>query len=212
VTYRFPDTALLIFCKAPVAGQVKTRLSPRLNPGQCAETHRQLAAMTLRMATVQPVCPIQLWCSPDTGHPFFSHLARTFPLTLHRQQGADLGARMFFAVSTALMAYRHALVIGTDCPSLKPVTLQEACEALKNNDLVLAPAEDGGYVLIGCNAPQPGLFVDMPWGTSKVLALTRERIRQYQLSCHELATFWDVDTFEDYCRWRTMAYPGGELK
>ncbi len=205
MTYRFPDTALLIFCKAPIPGQVKTRLSPHLTPVQSAQTHQQLAVITLQMATEQPFCPIQLWCSPDTLDNFFSHLTQNFPLTLHQQQGDDLGARMLYAMSSALMVYRHAIVIGTDCPSLTPATLQQACIALKETDVVLAPAEDGGYVLMGCNRPQPNLFVDMPWGTSAVLALTRERIRQQNLRCHELATFWDVDTFDDYCRWQKMA-------
>lgn len=210
MAYFFSDTVLLIFCKAPIPGQVKTRLTPSLTPEQAAETHRQLATTTLQIATAQPCCPIQLWCSPNTQSNFFAYAAQTFPLSLHQQQGEDLGARMHYALAKALKNYSYAMIIGTDCPLLTPTTLQEACIALKKNDIVLAPAEDGGYVLIGCKAPQPVLFEDMPWGSDRVLPLTRERIRQQSLTAFELATHWDVDTIDDYHRWLRLEPPSAK--
>jgi glycosyltransferase A (GT-A) superfamily protein (DUF2064 family) len=92
------------------------------------------------------------------------------------------------------------MVIGTDCPALTADHLRGAASALADHDVVLVPAEDGGYVLIGMRAPQPGLFSDMVWGTETVLAETRARIARLGLTSCELETLWDVDRPEDLAR------------
>jgi glycosyltransferase A (GT-A) superfamily protein (DUF2064 family) len=92
------------------------------------------------------------------------------------------------------------LLIGTDCPALTPEHLRAAADALCEHEVVLIPAEDGGYVLIGMRAPQPGLFSDMTWSTDTVLAETRQRIARLGLSVRELETLFDVDRPEDLAR------------
>jgi len=87
MTYLFPDSVLLIFCKAPVAGQVKTRLQPTLTAEQAVAAHRQLACLTLERAFLQPLCEVRLYCAPDTVHAFFQQCARAYPLTLAAQRG-----------------------------------------------------------------------------------------------------------------------------
>ena len=113
--YQFPDSVLLIFCKAPIPGQVKTRLTPTLSPEQAATVHKQLSRRTLDMATSTSLCPVHLYCSPSTDHAFFTESASRFKLTLQTQSGADLGERMHQALCSSLEQYNHALIIGCDC-------------------------------------------------------------------------------------------------
>ncbi|MGZ8908011.1 MAG: TIGR04282 family arsenosugar biosynthesis glycosyltransferase [Methylobacter sp.] len=202
MTYLFPDSILLIFCKAPIAGQVKTRLQPLLTTEQAVAAHRQLTHLTLERAFQQPLCEVQLYCVPDTRHDFFRQCAKAYPLTLTQQCGDDLGERMLRAFKEALSRYRHAILIGCDCPSLTVDDLQQALIALQNGkDVVVAPAEDGGYVLIGMNVPQPVLFESMSWGNDKVMAETRRRAAMASLDLHELAMQWDIDLPEDWIRY-----------
>lgn len=82
--------------------------------------------------------------------------------------------------------------------------IRQACAALRASDLVLGPAEDGGYVLIGCKQVHAGLFANIPWGSDKVLARTLEQAEQLELSVTLLATLWDVDRPEDWARFQRM--------
>ncbi|MGZ4960326.1 MAG: TIGR04282 family arsenosugar biosynthesis glycosyltransferase [Methylomonas sp.] len=201
MTYLFPDSVLLIFCKAPVAGLVKTRLQPALTAEQSVEVHRELVSMTLAMASRQPLCAVKLYCAPDPDHAFFGQCRRNYPLTLATQRGNDLGERMLNAFSEALACYRHAILIGCDCPSLTVDDLSETLTALQvGYDAVFGPAEDGGYVLVGLNAPQPALFTGMTWGNQAVMAQTRRRAADASLKIYELTQQWDVDTAEDWAR------------
>jgi len=202
MVYEFPDSALLIFCKAPIAGQVKTRLQPALDAEQAAEVHRQLTLMTLQRATEHALCPVILFCAPDSQHPFFQTCAETYGLILAEQMGADLGERMQNAFVASLTHYRHVVLTGCDCPSLTPTDLRQSLVVLHEQaDVVIAPAEDGGYVLIGLNAPQPQLFKDMPWGTERVMYETREAAKKQGVQIFELVEQWDVDNFADWQRY-----------
>ncbi|MGZ8164685.1 MAG: TIGR04282 family arsenosugar biosynthesis glycosyltransferase [Methylobacter sp.] len=205
MVYKYPDAVLMIFCKAPVPGQVKTRLMFELTPEQAAEIHIELSARTLQLATQNNLCPVQLWCTPTTDHPFFMASAATYHLVLQQQQGMDLGERMHHGFCLALSTYSQALLIGCDCPSLTECDLEEALTALNREKCcVLAPAEDAGYVLIGLNRPHPELFVNMPWGTAQVLNKTRTHIKHLNLRYHELEEQWDLDTPKDLARYRAL--------
>ncbi len=213
MTTLFPDSVLLVFCKAPIDGQVKTRLQPALTASEATLAHRQLTRLTLARAFQKPLCEVQLYCSPDTSHVFFGECAEDYPLTLFTQRGDDLGERMLNALSDALARHPHALLIGCDCPSLSVDDLQHALSVLQNGwDAVIAPAEDGGYVLIGLNAPQPVLFENMAWGGPTVMAETRHRAKKASLAVHELAMQWDVDTVEDWARYLVLAKAGMKME
>jgi len=202
MNYQHPDAVLLIFCKAPIAGQVKTRLIPTLTAEQAAQLHIELTLSTLQRATLQPLCPIQLWCTPSINHEFFNTLAHNYPITRWQQQGKYLGERMNHALNTALKNYQRAVLIGCDCPSLTSQDLAAAISALNETTAVFAPAEDGGYVLVGLNRPHPELFVALPWGSNQVMAKTRARCQQHGIVYYELSTQWDVDTPADLLRYR----------
>jgi len=208
MTYKYPDAVLMIFCKAPIAGQVKTRLTTELTAEQAMQVHIELTQKTLQLATQNNLCPVQLWCTPSTDHSFFTASAQTYHAILQQQKGDNLGERMNNAFCLALNSYSRALLIGCDCPSLTIQDLEAALIALNQRRCcVLAPAEDGGYVLIGLNQPHPELFDDMPWGTELVLAHTRARLKQYNLRYHALKQQWDLDTPKDLERYRALT-PG----
>ena len=194
-----PDAPrIAVFAKAPVAGAVKTRLVPTLGPAGAAQLHEALATHALATAAQANPSALQLWCAPDAAHPFFVGCATRFGCELRAQRGADLGERMAHAFASS----SPLIVIGTDCPALNASHLARAWAALGANDAVIAPAEDGGYALIGLARPAPALFVDMPWGGAEVMARTRKRIAAAGLRCVELETLWDVDRPDDYRRLR----------
>jgi len=191
-------TRIAVFAKAPVAGEVKTRLAAILGPEGAAGLHAGLVRHAISTAVQSRVGAVELWCAPDESHPFFERCAREFGVALRRQQGVDLGERMRRAVDAALASGEAIVVIGSDCPALAVADLRDAAEALRTHDAVIAPAEDGGYVLIGLSASVPGLFDGIAWGGSAVMAATRARLAD--ATWKELATRWDVDRPEDYAR------------
>jgi rSAM/selenodomain-associated transferase 1 len=200
----YPDGRLLIFAKAPVPGQVKTRLMPFLDGETCARLQQWLIERVLKTATEAALCPIELWCAPDGTHPFFGECARTLGVETRVQRGLDLGLRMHHALSATLAHAPFALIIGCDCPPLNATYLTRACEALANGfPVVLGPAEDGGYVLIGARSTAARLFEDIAWGSSVVLDETRERLRYLGWGWCELEPLWDVDRPADLWRLST---------
>ncbi len=200
---------MLVFAKAPVPGQVKTRLIPAISPADAARLHTQLIRRTLRLAQQFSKCQVQLWCSPTRDHPVFELCAREFGVTLHNQSGNCLGQRMSYAMDDAISTRSFAVLIGCDCPVLTLEDLDAAVAALRQGyDSVLGPAEDGGYVLIGMRQSFPEIFAGIEWGTSSVLGATRSRIAQLRLNCFELPTRWDLDRPSDLERFRKLSDSG----
>jgi len=189
-----------VFAKAPVAGQVKTRLAPLLGDEGAAALHAQLVRRALSTAVAAGIGAVELHCAPDERHELFARCAAQFGVDLVAQRGADLGARMRNAFERAFEQGHALVVIGTDCPGLDADDLRAARDALARAPAVLSPAEDGGYVLIGLVASVPGLFDGIDWGTSTVLAQTRRRFAQAGVQCAELRELWDLDRPEDYAR------------
>jgi uncharacterized protein len=201
--YLYPDAVIMVFCKAPIPGQVKTRLIPPLTGAEAAQLHCELTEKTLKTATQNRLCEVSVWCSPTIDHPFFTMLEQTYSIARCLQQGADLGERMHHAFGQALARFSSAIIIGCDCPSLTSDDLDQALSLLtQGKQCVFAPAEDGGYVLIGLKQSQATLFDNMPWGTNEVLGLTRARLQSLNLDFQELNTQWDLDTVDDLRRYR----------
>jgi rSAM/selenodomain-associated transferase 1 len=186
-----------VFAKAPVAGEVKTRLVATLGADGAARLHEELVERALSTALAARLGSVELWCAPDTSHPFFERCAKRFGVALRRQRGADLGARMHDAFASSP---GPRLLIGSDCPALTPRDLQAGGEALRTHDAVFVPAEDGGYVLVGLARPDQRLFSNIPWSTAAVMARTRERLSAAAIRWRELPALWDVDRPEDYAR------------
>jgi uncharacterized protein len=192
--------ALAILAKAPVAGSVKTRLTPALGADGAAALHARLIARTVETACAAAIGPVTVWTTPAAPQACFTALASRHPIALAAQPDGDLAARMLAACEAAA---GPAIVIGTDCPVLTPSHLREAADVLREgSNVVVIPAEDGGYVLIGSRRPQPGLFAGMTWGTETVMAETRRRLARECLTWRELGALWDVDRPEDLARLR----------
>ncbi|MEQ1879889.1 MAG: TIGR04282 family arsenosugar biosynthesis glycosyltransferase [Burkholderiales bacterium] len=195
------DVIVQVFARAPEPGQVKTRLIPMLGDNGAATLYRSLAAGMLKMANEAAVGPLELWCTPNVDHEFFSYCSTRFNASLHRQHDGDLGLRMHTAIEEGLTRAHHVLLVGTDCASLTTTDLRAAASALiKGYDAAFGPAEDGGYVLVGLSTAMPSLFDSMHWGTDRVMDETRERLLQLGWRWHEITTQWDVDRPEDYQR------------
>ena len=205
---RRPEVSVAVFAKAPRAGQVKTRLIPVLGEAGATRLHAALVERTLATAFAADVGPVELWCAPDAGDPFFQAQAANLGAVLAVQPEGDLGARMAAAFASAFGENRAMLLIGCDCPAFEAAHLREAAAALARNDAVFVPAEDGGYMLVGLARPVPALFEDIPWGTGQVMARTRERLRRAGARWAELPALWDVDRPEDVARLRSGGFEG----
>ena len=194
-------TVVIVFARAPAPGAVKTRLNPLLGPEEAAALHARLVERTLETARTAAFSRIELHGTPGVDDPFFRSCAGRFAAVLVAQAGDDLGARMRSAFESALARHPCALLVGTDCPALTARHLRQAERALRDgSDAVLVPCEDGGYALIGLKRVDAKLFEGIAWGSDRVMAETRVRLKQRGWTWRELETLWDVDRPEDYAR------------
>lgn len=188
-----PDTTLIVFAKAPVPGQVKTRLIPALGAERAALLHMALVRRAIETAKGSGIRQVDLCCAP-VAHPFFLACRDRYGLSLSAQEGPALGHRMAAALARALERRPLAVLIGSDCPGLTPGDLDSAARRLDlGYDAVLGPATDGGYVLIGLKRVDPDLFTGIPWGTRRVADLTRQRLRALGWRWWELPLRRDID-------------------
>jgi rSAM/selenodomain-associated transferase 1 len=191
---KYPDACIALFARVPVAGKVKTRLIPALGESGACQLHEGLLARILGVLHEQTLCAAELWLDAAVSHPLTDNCG----LPQHLQRGEDLGARMAHAMTMTLQRYQRVLIIGTDTPTLDADYLEQALHALADgNNVVLGPAFDGGYVLIGI-ADQPApLFDAVDWGSARVLQQTLDRVAGAGLRCHLLSPQPDVDRPED---------------
>ncbi len=192
------DSALIVFAKAPIPGQVKTRLCPPLTPDEAASLHGSLVLDMLERSRGAVSMDRFVACAPSPDHVFFKILEERHGVRLLAQTGDDLGARMAHAIDTVFdLGYRRVIGIGTDLPTLPGSALGDTVKLLADHDLVLGPARDGGYYLIGLRKPAPDLFAGMPWSTDRVLALTTQKAAALGLTIARLPVRRDLDTIED---------------
>jgi rSAM/selenodomain-associated transferase 1 len=194
-----PHSRLIVFARAPRAGLTKTRLIPRLGKQGAAMLHARLIAHCLRTVTGAGLCPVDLWCTPTGDDPFFQACRERYGVGVYDQGPGDLGTRMHAALASALIDADSAVLIGTDIPGLEASDIDAAFQALHGGaDVVLGPARDGGYYLIGMKQADPDVFEGIPWGTSTVYQHTVDRLRQRRWIWRRLREHRDVDTPEDY--------------
>jgi hypothetical protein len=190
--------AVAIFAKSPVPGRVKTRLTPPLTPEEAAGIARACLEDTLRRFV--PAVDGAEWSLHWEGVPdeaLFA-LAASLGVRVVPQADGDLGARLrsaFHALGAdgADAAAGKVLAIGSDSPTLDPAWIHEAIDALDANDVVLGPAEDGGYYLIGTRSAVDGVFEKIPWSTPDVTRATLERAAALGLNARLLPAWYDID-------------------
>ncbi len=193
------ELTLIIFTRYPMPGVVKTRLIPAVGAAGAALLHRQMTEST--MGKARELCkrlPVSIAVHFDgSDHRQMADWLGT-DLVYQSQGEGDLGVRMDRSISSyCQVGYNHVILIGTDCPELTAEILARAFELLLNRDLVLGAALDGGYYLIGMRHPQPELFVDIDWGTDRVLQQTIDSAKRLNLAIGYLPTLADIDRPED---------------
>jgi uncharacterized protein len=194
-----PANALAVMAKAPVTGEVKTRLLPAVTAEEAAELSRALLVDQLKHLQEFDAADFYLAFAPDDARLLMENLAppcfRLFP-----QEGADLGARMEAAFKRLFdIGHRNIVLIGGDLPPLPLRYFAEAYAflATSNQRVVLGPSRDGGYYLVGCNQPTPQIFQGMRWSHSAVLAQTQDKLASLKIDYHLLPTWFDIDTPAD---------------
>lgn len=202
-----PDLAepvsIAILARAPIVGQVKTRLIPLLGAAGAARLQAWLLQRTVASALAAAVGPVTLWCDGDAQHADFA-LCRSFAgVTLRQQPQGDIGLRMLMALQESSTT-SGTLVIGTDCPARTDAHLRLAAQCLQDHDAVFLPAEDGGYVLVGMQTPEPHVFDRVAWGSDRVMAQTRQRLTDLGWQWAEPLSLWDVDRPADFVRLAAM--------
>ncbi|MCC7546666.1 MAG: TIGR04282 family arsenosugar biosynthesis glycosyltransferase [Burkholderiales bacterium] len=190
-----------VFAKAPQPGEVKTRLIPALGAANAAELHCRLVRHTLSTVAIARIGSTEIWTTPPGGSAFLQVCRRLLGLPLRMQPEGDVGERMSFAVRDGLARARFVLLLGTDVPGIHHEDLRAAHRALQEGaDVVLGPAEDGGYWLIGLGRHDASVFDGIPWSTAMVVECTRQRLRALGWRWHELPARWDLDRPEDLQR------------
>ena len=191
--------ALVIVAKAPVVGQVKTRLCPPLSAAEAAELFRCFLVDTVERACM--VADTQVWLAftPADSEALFRTLL-PFPLRYRPQRGNGLGERLVNIFADLLdEGFNKIVIMDSDSPTLPTTYLQEAFAALSDpsTDAVFGPCSDGGYYLVGARAVHLGLFENITWSTASVLAETLAHARLYQLNVTLLPAWYDIDNGAD---------------
>jgi len=188
-------TALIVFQKNEILGKVKTRLAATLGNEEALKIYQILIAHTHH-----EIIPIEA-----DKYIFYSDfipgsLESNDSVLLHQvQTGNDLGERMKNAFELLFKkGYKKVLIIGTDCAALEAKHIQFAIQKLDLVDVVIGPAEDGGYYLLGMKKTIPNLFTEMEWSTEWVMTETISRLTQANLSYSTIETLSDIDQEEDW--------------
>ena len=189
--------ALFLFAKAPIVGQVKTRLQPEYTPAQAAAIATVLIRETAALAVANWPGPVYLAATPDATNPLFVDLAREYSMTPTVQRGTDLGLRMQAALADGIGAHGAAAIIGCDVPHCRPELLMRAYDWLAHGRNVYGPATDGGYYFVGLQQAPAQLFGGIEWGGADVWQQTRQRAAALKLSYELLPTLRDIDTAAD---------------
>ncbi|MBC6607831.1 TIGR04282 family arsenosugar biosynthesis glycosyltransferase [Hymenobacter sp. BT188] len=195
---------MLIFARLPELGQVKTRLARSIGDDAALAVYRELLART-RAAADGFGGQKTVWLTQSTSLPLTPEaVAAQWPeYNWQPQPPGDLGGKMQLAFTQAFTACAASVVIiGTDCPGLSTTLLSQAFELLATHDVVVGPAADGGYYLLGMNALHQDLFQNKAWSTASVLTDTLADVARLGLQVARLPTLHDVDTADDLAVWR----------
>jgi len=194
-----PDCGLIIFLRFPEWGRVKTRLAETVGPDKALMIYKELSEITLRFASRLPV-PAYLFYENEL--PAEKERIPSFHYLL--QIEGDLGEKIIHALKYVRERHQKIIIIGSDCPELMPSDIITTIDLLDQVNFVLGPSEDGGYYLLGCREIVPEIFESISWSTSSVLRETVAKIESKGLSYSLLRTLTDIDTEEDWVRYKSQ--------
>ena len=201
--YRYPAGRIIVFAKEPVAGHVKTRLARDIGDEAALHIHQKMVNETIEMASQSALAKLELHVSGNLQHPLFQSIAEQQGIPVYLQQGSNLGEKMFSALNESLDNTSYNVLIGSDCPAMSADYIEQAFHALDlGQDVVIGPAEDGGYVLIGASRVEVSWFNNIDWGSQRVLEQSRQALISSAASFQELQPLWDIDHIGDLNRWR----------
>jgi len=194
---------VILFTRYPQAGKCKSRLIPALGAEGALKIYNQLVSHILKQLHFirsSTETSLTIFCTGGSQHQIQEWLNNSY--NCKEQKGKDLGERMAGALTWGLETQRDTILIGSDCPDIDKTVLQTGFQALKNRDIVIGPAYDGGYYLIGVNAnldPKlcKKLFVNIPWGSDTVFSETLALTETLGLQTHIPDTTYYIDTEED---------------
>lgn len=188
------------FAKFPEPGQVKTRLAKDIGPGAAAAFYRRIAEYVLkRTAPLDSGYLRIVFYTPEAMRQDFENWLRNE--VLREQRGSDVGERMVNALEEMFeTGAKKAIVVGADIPGLHRGIIDLAFGELDSTDIVVGPAVDGGYYLIGMKATHPEIFLNVDWGTAEVFRKTVVNIKEMGLNYRTVETLFDVDSLEDFLK------------
>lgn len=196
---------LLQFAREPVAGAVKTRMMPHLSASEACDLHCELVFWTTCTLLDAGVGPVELAVAGAPQNPLFARCRDRGVAAVGGQRGDGLGERMYRAMADGLLRFERVILVGSDCPGIDGEYLSRAVRALDTAEVVLGPALDGGYVLVGAQKAVPQeMFEGVVWGSDTVLATTRERLQELAVAWTELPPLADIDRPEDLPLWRAI--------
>ena len=195
----FSECGLIIFLRYPEKGKVKTRIAQSLGEDEALSAYERLTNITLQLAEKLDL-PVYLFYDgriPEKRNQKFFY---------KNQIPGNLGEKMLSAFEFVLGKHIKAVIIGSDCPEISPEDIVFSFQQLDKYDTVLGPSEDGGYYLLGIKKINPLLFDQIEWGTQNVLQQTLEKIRNLKMSNYLLQTLEDIDTGEQWLRYKKKQF------
>lgn len=193
--------SLLVFARVPRAGYVKTRLAVGIGDEAALAAYTLLAERVIGAVRQSAMYSVTVAYTPQSGVEAMREWLGA-AVELAPQTSGDLGARMASAIRNAIRSgAERVVVIGTDCPDITAAVIEDAFERLATADVVLGPASDGGYWLVGMSRTHPGLFENVPWSSPDTLCTTLEHAKMLGLSVALLGERSDIDTADDWRSW-----------
>ena len=189
---KFKDSLVQIYTRTPVNGRCKTRLAKDTGNLFAAQLQAMMLDVLIKRITLHNLCAVQLWFHGDE-----EYFTRYSQFACYRQTGSSLGERMNAGLNFGLGEYKNVILIGSDCITHTADLIETALYNLHKTDVVIAPAQDGGYTLIGSRIANLPVFTDIPWGEENVYEMTIQRLISKQISYFELPVQNDVDHYTD---------------
>lgn len=201
-----PRRALVVMARAPEEGRVKTRIARTTGPARALAIYRELAETVMRGLWSLERCEVVVAITPDSGGGALAPWLGP-GWSVEGQGEGDLGDRMERAIARRFAdGANQVVLIGTDTPEADAAVVLAAYDALRSHDVVVGPATDGGYYLIGVRRPEPELFRDVPWSTDQTCAATLERAKARGLAVALVEPLDDIDTEADWEQWVARRY------
>lgn len=192
-----PSIPLYLFAKAPVPGNVKTRLQPQLGSEGCAALAVQMLTQSIKKIANHWPGKFVLCVTPDQENSHFISLSDRYGCEVIRQTGSNLGDRMLGALGHGVAESGAAAVMGCDVPQITGRVIADAWKYMQQGENVLGPAIDGGFYLLGLHALRQEIFEGIEWGEDTVMDQLLRQAEQLGVGFRRLAILRDIDRWED---------------